>query len=392
MNVFDRIKTMAASDTSPELETAKKEGRKVIGYFCSYVPEELIHAAGFIPYRMRAVDSSGTARGDAYFSALNCTFVRRCFSKVLDGDFSFLDGVVVNNGCDHVRRVHDNWRYADVPPAFRYMFVTPHVVNDTGLERFRQELLKFRSALEENFGVAITDDALRESIVLYNRKRELLDEIYSTRRERILPVRGSELLNLALSVTMMPVESAITLLEEVRDALKGRVASSEKDIRIFLVSGCVEESAHLELIEECGGAIVSDNICLGQRHMNLQTADESDPVRALAARYLRHISCPRMMDDFRRRLDFMNTARKEYMVDAVIAEKLKFCDLWGGEIFLLRQEAKRKGFPILALERELYGGSEGQIRTRIQAFFERVRNGLKVDEDMFRSAGGNYRL
>jgi benzoyl-CoA reductase subunit C len=69
---------------------------------------------------------------------------------------------------------------------------------------------------------------------------------------------------------------------------------------------------------------------------------------------------------------------------------LKFCDLWGGEIYIIRKESKKSGFPVLALERELYGAGEGQVRTRIQAFFEQIRNSRGVDQEMLKAAGSNY--
>jgi len=97
-----------------------------------------------------------------------------------------------------------------------------------------------------------------------------------------------------------------------------------------------------------------------------------------------------MMDDFRRRMDYINNAVTEFAVDAVIAEKLKFCDLWGGEMYLIRQESKKQEFPLLTLERELYGAGEGQMRTRLQAFFEQIQNSREIDGEMIRAAGTNY--
>ena len=45
-------------------ETWKRDGRKVFGYFCNYTPEEIIHAAGILPVRVRGatenVDRAGS--------------------------------------------------------------------------------------------------------------------------------------------------------------------------------------------------------------------------------------------------------------------------------------------------------------------------------------------
>jgi benzoyl-CoA reductase/2-hydroxyglutaryl-CoA dehydratase subunit BcrC/BadD/HgdB len=391
MDIFEKIKQISGSDRNEYLDAALNSGRKAIGYFCSYVPEEIIHAAGFVPYRMRAVNSRGTAKGGIYYSSINCSFAKTCFGKALEGDFQFLDGIIFMNGCDHLRRMYDNWKYADVPPVFRHMFVTPHLVNDAALDRYRDELGGFVTAIENFYGIKITTDALRESIRLYNEKRSLLSALYQLRSAAVPPVKGSELLSIMLAVTMMPVSDAIDLLKQVLAAMPGRSVSRNGDLRIFLSSGCVEEREHIELIESCGAAVAADNLCLGSRHFDLNIDESEEPLDGIARRYLRHMSCPRMMDDFQTRLDYLQKSIKEYAVDAVIAEKLKFCDLWGGEMYLMKQESRKNNFPILLLERELYGSGEGQIRTRVQAFFEQVKNGIDSGSEMVRAAGKGYR-
>ena len=88
MSILDEIKGTGTKDYNALLESEKKAGKKIIGYFCSYFPEEIVHAAGFIPYRMTATGSTGTTKGDIYFSSLNCTFVKHCFDKALQGGFA----------------------------------------------------------------------------------------------------------------------------------------------------------------------------------------------------------------------------------------------------------------------------------------------------------------
>ena len=379
MSIFDDIRTIASQTTNPHLEAARLSCKPVIGYFCSYLPEEIIHAAGGVPYRMRAKETAGTTMGDAWYSSINCTFVRHCFDKALRGHFGFLDGIVFMNGCDHLRRMYDNWRYADLPPAFRHMFVTPHVVTENSLDQYTKENAKLIRALEAHFGVAVTDEKLRESVRLYDCKRSLLRELYELRRGEALPIRGSEFLGILLAVTAVPVEKAIEILGEVLQAVRGRDVSRQAEVRVFLAAGHMEEIGHLELLEACGAAIVCDNMCMGLRHFDGLVGEGEDVLGALSRRYLMHISCPRMINDFARRLDHVKETTEAYGAQAVIMEKLKFCDLWGGEAFIWRRELPKHGIPILVLERELYGGGTGQLKTRLQAFFEQARNRQATD-------------
>jgi len=391
MKILETTRQLAAGTHNEYLAAAAADGKPIIGYFCAYVPEEIIHAAGCVPYRMRAVESTGTTMGDAWFSSINCTFVRHCFDKALKGDFAFLDGVIFMNGCDHLRRVYDNWRYAGIATPFLHMFVTPHVINDSAREQYRKEFLKLKEALEKHLHIVITDEALAASTRLYNRKRALLGELYQLRKNTILPIKGSEFLAIMLAVTAVPVETAIDIVEQVLSEIKGRDISRPNDTRIFMAAGHMEEIDHMELLEDCGAAIVGDNLCMGLRHFDGLADETADCVSSLAKRYLGHISCPRMANDFQRRLEHAKAACREYAIEAIIMEKIKFCDMWGGEAFIWRNEFKKSGFPILVLERELYGGSTGQIRTRVQAFFEQVRN-RQAHDAFVQAAGKNYRL
>jgi len=327
---------------------------------------------------MRAVESPGTSLGDTYFSPSICSFVRHCFSKALNGDFDFLDGVIFMNGCDHNRRMYDNWRYAKIKPDFLYMLPVPHVVSDSATQKYMNEIKKLILAIEKEFNVTITAGALEAAIGLYNRKRDLLTQIYESRKKKKVPIKGSEFLSIMLAVTALPIDTAIEKLELVLKGLEGRVVSSDDDLRLFMAAVCTEEIDHIKLIEESGGIVVADKICLGRSHFHTLVDSADDPIRAIAKRYLTHLSCPRMMDDIKRRMAYMHHEVEEYSVDAVIVEKLEFCTLMAGETFLYKNEAKKVDFPMLALDRELFGGGTGQIKTRVQAFFEQVKNKKRI--------------
>jgi len=374
MKILEKIEQIASHTLNATLGAAKKEGRGVMGYFCSYVPEEMIHAAGFIPYRMRAIENQGTTKADTYFAPTVCSFTRQCFDKALNNDFDFLDGVIFMNGCDHNRRLYDNWRYADVKPDFLYMLPVPHTMAESSIQAYREDLSGLKTAIETRFGVSITDEKLNDAIRLYNRKRALLAQIAESRKKREVPIKGSEFLSIMLAITALPIETVNELLEEVAAGLEGRVVSSDKDLRVFISASCVEEVDHLRLIEESGSIVVADKICLGAPHFDTLVDETIGPIEALAERYMTHLSCPRMMDDIHRRLEYMHDKIAEYSVDAVISEKLEFCTLMAGEIFMHKKELAKTDFPFLATDRELYGGDTGQLKTRIQAFFEQVRN------------------
>lgn len=378
MKPLESALEMAGVLVNPHLEKALADGASVVGHLCSYVPGEIIHAAGAVPYRMRAVESESSVRADNWFGPLNCSFIRRMFDLALSGKYDFLSGIVFMNGCDHGRRLFDNWRDAkksgNVGHPLLHMLVAPHSVSDRALGQYREELTGMARALEGQAGVPVTEERLAESIRLFNRKRGLLRRIGALRAANPAGISGSDFILLMLAVSAMPPEDAVGLLTEIATDLPGEGEDDDSKIRVLAFGGCAEDVEHIRVIEDLGGVVVGDGLCLGAREFVQDVSEQGDPLSALAERYLRRLSCPRMIDDFDSRAAYIAELVEETGADAVISDKLMFCDLWGGEAFLLRTELSRTSVPFLSLERELYGGGLGQMRTRVQAFFEQVRN------------------
>lgn len=374
MTVFDNIRKIASHEYNEYLENALKSGRLIIGTFCATIPEEIILAAEMVPYRMRAVNSPGTTLGDAYFSPLNCSFVRHCFSKVMNGDFHFLGGIVFTNGCDHTRRLYDNWRYAGPMPLFRHFLVTPHVTRQSGIDEFCSNLEKFIHALETYFHCSISEQKISEAIIKTNEKRRLLNQLDQFRTEMQPKISGTDFLQMVMAVTALPLEPALTMMRELLEYIAEKAVMEEKSIRFLYVGGGCENKTRLDIIEQDDATIVADSLCFGSRYGDVIIDEEKPPLDALAEGYLQKIACPRMMDSWESRLEQLFSKVQQHRISGIIIEKLKFCDLWGWEAFRLSHEARKRKVPLLLLETELYGKDEGQLKTRVQAFMEQIKN------------------
>jgi benzoyl-CoA reductase/2-hydroxyglutaryl-CoA dehydratase subunit BcrC/BadD/HgdB len=373
MSVLNQFRKIAKEPFNQYLRGHKEKGGKIVGIFCSYVPEELVVAAGMVPFRMRAVGSTKTTLGDTWFSSFNCSYARHIFDLALEEKFKFLDGVVIINACDHIRRIYDNWKAALDYPSFIHLIAVPHKKDPGAVKWYREELEIFKKKMEEHFQVTISDEALWEAIRTSNRIRRLLSKIYEMRKNDSPPITGAEILSVIMAGTALPRDQFLTMLDALNEEIPERKVYSRNAPRLMIQSGCLEEIEHLELIESQGAAVVDDSLCFGRRYFDKEV-DETleDPLNALAERYMNHLSCPRISDDFWNRIEHTKNAIKQYRLEGLICERLKFCDLWGGEAFILKNELKKIGLPMLYLERELYAGSEGQLKTRVQAFMERI--------------------
>lgn len=138
-----------------------------IGYLCAYVPEEIIHAAGFSPVRI-APSAMPPVRADAHLQSYTCCLARSCLDQALVGKLDGLAGVVFAHTCDTLQGLADIWREA-FPTRFVETVVGPVALNSPYAQEYlTAELRRFTAALEKYFGVRVTDDALRVSVRLYN--------------------------------------------------------------------------------------------------------------------------------------------------------------------------------------------------------------------------------
>jgi benzoyl-CoA reductase/2-hydroxyglutaryl-CoA dehydratase subunit BcrC/BadD/HgdB len=136
----------------------------------------------------------------------------------------------------------------------------------------------------------------------------------------------------------------------------------------------LDDPAYVRTIEDLGGLVVTDSLCFGTREFWSQVHEQDrDPMDALARYYLRErVPCARMIGEHPRRLEFLREMLDAFKVDGVVLQRLKFCDLWGDENFMLRRALRESGVPVLALEREYSLSGLGQLKTRVQAFLESI--------------------
>ena len=144
------------------VEEWKGQNRKVIGFLCSYVPEEVIYAAGMLPLRIRGTGCTRMSRSDALMSSYSCSFARSCLEYALDGTYDFLDGLIGMDSCSQISRLFDNWRYTAALP-FMHLLNLPYKNSDAAVQWYLDEIKALLHSLTKTFGVTITDQNLVSS-------------------------------------------------------------------------------------------------------------------------------------------------------------------------------------------------------------------------------------
>ncbi|MBU4441412.1 MAG: 2-hydroxyacyl-CoA dehydratase family protein [Actinobacteria bacterium] len=359
----------------------KKGGGKVIGYSCVATPVEVIDAAGILPFRLRALGNPNTEIADAHLSRYNCSFCRSCLQLGLDGTYDFLDGLIETNGCDHLRGMFENWQYVKPSPFFHYLKV-PHLTNEDALDYFEVEVRMFKEAIEEAFGVEITDGRLRDAIKRQEALRGRLREVFVMRERDDPPFTGAEALSIMLMESAVPYQEYMDMVDGAIEERSGPGISGYR-ARLMLCGAATDELDLMREIESLGGLVVADAFCYGTKAFwgPLEVVEGEDPIRALSEKYLKDLLCPRMYDDFPRRRDYVSDLVDRASVDGVIVMHNKFCDVHGVDNVQQRISLEKQGTPVLQLEKE-YGSRAdiGRIKTRVQAFLERIGDRAKVSD------------
>ena len=368
---FEELVGAAAGLMNPAIEEWKAAGGKVVGYFCSHVPVEVLTAAGVLPFRMRGTGSTGTELADASFSSINCSFPKHTFNQALRGEFDFLDGLICISSCDHVRRVYDNWKQQLSTPYLTVMSL-PKKIGEAQVDWYYEEINILREGLGKFLGVEITDDRLRDAIKQVNETRSLQRQMYELRKRERPPISGAEALAVMVAGSSLPRERYNDLLRTLLADLENVQGKSGYRARLMIVGSELDDPEYLQVIEDQGGLVVTDSICFGTRTMWVDCSEtEPDPVRALARYYIQERpSCPRMNGAQPARATFVQDMVKEFAVDGVVGERMLFCDFWCAEHYMNKADLKEFGVPFIQIDREYIQSGKGQLQTRIQAFLE----------------------
>lgn len=347
----------------------KAQGKKVMGWLCIYVPEELIYAANMLPLRISGDNEQvDTKKAEAYLQSNSCSFTRTCFQLAIDKKFDFLDGLVTAETCDGVRRLHDNWlRYKKVP--FMDILYIPRKFSEEQHQMYLADIEDWRKRLGEFQGREITDDDLRRAIKVYNRGRELIQQLYELRKRKFPPLTGAEMLEVAKAAMHMPRDQFNELLEQLLDEIQRTGREIRKGTRLMIVGSELHNSTWIESIESLDAVVVTDELCTGTRYFWGQVNTVLPPMEALARHYFSRPPCARFQPS-ERRFGHIFDMVDEFQVDGVISEIVRYCVSYGHDKPRLKEQMDARDIPILELDLEYGQRGSGQVIIRAEAFLE----------------------
>ncbi|MFQ5826947.1 MAG: 2-hydroxyacyl-CoA dehydratase subunit D [Dehalococcoidia bacterium] len=345
----------------------ERTGGRVVGYFCSYVPEEMLVAAGALPVRIL-----GSLRpqdlAEAHIPSMYCPFSRDCLSEGLAGTYDYLDGVVMAKSCMHLQQSYECW-IRDVPTGYYHFITMPWILEDPESRTyFLSELREFQKTLEAWSGVSLDDEALGRGIELYNSHRRLMHRLYDLRRPHPPLVSGTEAATIVLSSMLSDKAEHNKLLTRVIDELPGRKDPPRPGPRLMIAGGENYDLELPELVESLGANVVIEELCMGSRYFWNEVPDGGDRMEAIADRYLKRPPCPAKASYLPRFQHVLKLVR-DFNVQGVLLIQQKFCSPHALDIPDLTRFLQAHDVPSYFFELDTTL-ARGQLRTRTEAFLE----------------------
>jgi len=380
MAYFDQVLHEAHGRRVAELVEEKKKGRKVVGTFCIYVPEELAMAANTVPIALCGGIQASIPYAEKMFPRDICPLVKStlglAFSKTCPyGPIKSL--AVGETTCDAKKKT---WEILATRVNFHVMEV-PQKKEKIDFDLWRQAVEEFRQKLEDLSGTKVTSERLAETIRIMNAKRRVLQGFAQLRKGEVLPISGLDglvVMQAALNDEPVRFTRAVERLnQELRERMENGVSAVAPNAKRIMMAGCPAVMGNWKvhsLIEQSGGAVVWDESCTGSRYfehlIDETTRDLEGQITAIAERYFK-ISCACFTPN-QERIDAIVQRANEFKVKGVVQYVLQTCQGYNIEALRVEAALKEAGIPALKIVTDYSEEDTGQLRTRIEAFIEQL--------------------
>lgn len=379
---FEKLLEDANNDL---VRQAKAEGKIALGYTCFHMPEVLLNLDNCFSVRLRAPNTGSMEVATYYMCNGSCEYSRALLERAMEGNYKFLDAICGVDLCEAMNRCMENMELLHIENENndKFFYTNTDVAysddEDSVVHTVEQLQRKVLNKLHENYGVDISDDALRKAVERHNEICRLITEIGEYRKLENPPITGYEFHVLTLASYTCPKYLIIDKLRETLEEIKTRVPDEKKKyrIRVVVVGTEIDDPDLIKLMEENGALVVADRFCYGSfpGRQEIILNDEEPVLKQICRQYLQQTECPRHCAPHRvkHRYDFVNQLVHDFHADGVIYEQMKFCTYWSYErtlaSYVMNEEYK---IPTLSIDRPYRARSSGQLRTRIQAFVENV--------------------
>ena len=365
-----------------ELLNEKKVGRKIIGSFCVFVPEEIVQAADATLVGLCTGADFATEEVEKLLPRNTCSLIKSAFGFKLGKVCPYIesaDMIVGENTCDGKKKSYEVLN--EMVPNL-YVMDIPQMKLNEGRNLLKTEYLRFMKEIEKLTGITIDAARLRKGIRIVNDKRKAIHRLSSLRKADPSPISGLDVL-LANQIFFYDDPARFTdSVSKICDEMEKRIKNNEgvfpKGTPRILLSGCPMALPNWKLpwlIETSGAVIVGEESCVGERGTRNLTDDSRDTmeelIEAIVDRYFK-VDCA-IFTPNPDRIGHIEEMFNTYKADGVIHYTLQFCQPYLIEAMAVERALEAKDIPTIRIETDYSMEDVEQLRTRVEAFIEQLK-------------------
>ena len=367
--IINEFKAIADNPRKAMDDYKKETGKGAVGIMPVYCPEEIVHAAGYLPIGMWGAQKKQISKARTYLPPFACSIMQSVMELQLEGVYDDLEAVIFSVPCDTLKCMSQKWNR----PVPAIVFTHPQnrkIAKDAANVFAREEFNIVKEKLEDILDVHISNKAIKNSIAVYNENRAACREFSDVAAEYAAVVTPSDRHAVIKARWFMEKSRHTALVKELIAALKAEPAPEFKGKKIIVTGIQVEPYDVLDIFQENGFAIVADDLAQETRNFRQDVHDDDDALMALARAWNEFDGCSLATDANKPKGQMIIDAVKKYGADAVVVCMMKFCDPEEFDYPILLQEFEAAGVKNLYIEVDQESTAFEQVKTRIQTFAE----------------------
>lgn len=367
--IINEFKAIADNPRKAMDDYKKETGKGAVGIMPVYCPEEIVHAAGYLPIGMWGAQKKQISKARTYLPPFACSIMQSVMELQLEGVYDDLEAVIFSVPCDTLKCMSQKWNR----PVPAIVFTHPQnrkIAKDAANVFAREEFNIVKEKLEDILDVHISNKAIKNSIAVYNENRAACREFSDVAAEYAAVVTPSDRHAVIKARWFMEKSRHTALVKELIAALKAEPAPEFKGKKIIVTGIQVEPYDVLDIFQENGFAIVADDLAQETRNFRQDVPDDDDALMALARAWNEFDGCSLATDANKPKGQMIIDAVKKYSADAVVVCMMKFCDPEEFDYPILLQEFEAAGVKNLYIEIDQESTAFEQVKTRIQTFAE----------------------
>ena len=364
-----------AENPRKQLDKYLAEGKKAVGVFPYYAPEEIVYAAGIVPFGVWGGQGS-IERAKAYFPTFYYSLALRCLEMALDGTLDGLSASIITTLDDTLRPFSQNYKVG-VGQKIPMIFLNhgQHRKEEFGKTYNARIFNKAKEELERICGVTVTDENLKKAFEVYNENRSEKRRFIKLAAKHPQTVKASDRCYVLKSSYFMLKDEHTALLKQLNAKLEALPEESWDGVRVVTSGIITDTPGLLEVFDAYKICIVADDVAHESRALKVDIdLSIADPMLAHADQFARMDEDPLLYDpDIYKRPKYVVNLVKENNADGCLLFMMNFNDTEEMEYPSLKQIFDAENLPLIKMGYDQQMIDFGQVKTQLETFNEIVQ-------------------